>query len=579
MILQSLNELYERRQAAADPADRLPSFGFEDKAIPFVIEIDGAGALIQIRDTREPVGKKLRPRSFLVPQGVKRTVGVAANLLWDTVEYVLGVEVHAKGKEGQVRKPERLMAMREAFAERIKSLPVAVQNDAGVRAVLAFLSAPPLAALAADSAWSVLIDENPVVSFRLVGDAGLVCQRPAVLAAVVPESEGDEGMCLITGGQGALERLHTSIKGVWGAQSSGANIVSFNYPAFESFGREQGGNAPVGKQAAFAYTTALNDLLAADSPHRLQIGDSSTVVWAEHADELESAFPLLFGESADDPSHGVEAARKLLTAVNSGRLAGVDGENRFHILGLAPNAARIAIRFWQVEPLANLAPRVLRHFEDLRLARPPQAPEYLSLFRVLVSCAALGKADNIPPRLSGELVRAILAGENTPYPQALLNAAVNRCRAERDVPYPRAAAIKAWLNRQIRFTDSKEREFTPMLDLDNRNPAYRLGRLFATLEKIQEEAQPGINATIRERYYSAASSSPVAVFTTLLRLKNHHLAKLGAGRRIGFERLLSEILAAVADFPVHLNLQDQGRFALGYYHQRQAFFTKASDKE
>lgn len=572
MILQALNELYERKCADPDPARRLPPFGFETKQIPFVIEIDADGRLVQIKDTREAVGKKKVGRSFLVPHGVKKTSGVAANLLWDTAEYALAVDT--KGK------PDRVEQQRAAFVARLEELPKEARGDPGVRAVRAFLAKLPRGALRRQPAWEEICRDNPLVSFQLRGDRELVCQRPAVTRHVVPASDDDPtGVCLVTGQTGPIERLHTAIKGVWGAQPAGANIVSFNLDAFTSFGLEQGANAPVGKAAAFAYTTALNHLLAANSPHRLRIGDASTVIWAQRPDELESALPLLFGETKDDPAAGVEAAKKLYSAVQSGRLAGSDGANRFYVLGLAPNASRIAVRFWYSGPLSELAPRVVQHFDDLRIHRPPNAPEFLSLFRLLVHCAVQRKADNIPPLLAGDIVRAVFAGERAPYPRELLNAAVNRCRAEQEVPYPRAAAIKAWLNRNIRFTRSTEKEFNPMLDPEQPSVAYRLGRLFAALEKIQEEAQPGINATIRERYYGAASSTPVSVFTTLLRLKNHHLAKISAGRKTQFEKLLGEILAGVGDFPAHLNLPDQGRFALGYYHQRQAFFTKTTDKE
>lgn len=571
MILQALHELYERKRADPDPARRLPVFGFEEKQIPFVIEIDAGGDLVQIKDTRETLGKRKVGSSFLVPQGVKKTSGVAANLLWDTAEYVLGVD--ARGK------PARVAEQHAAFVARLAELPEEARRDPGARAVCAFLANIPLDALQRQAAWEEIRRDNPLVSFQLQGDLELVCQRAAVTRHVVPVSDDPIGICLITGQATPIERLHTAIKGVWGAQTSGANIVSFNLDAFTSFGLEQGANAPVGKFAAFAYTTALNHLLARDSPHRLQIGDASTVIWAQRPDELEDALPLLFGETKDDPGAGVEAAKKLYGAVHSGRLAGADGENCFYVLGLAPNAARLAVRFWYSGPLRELAPRVVQHFEDIRIDRPPNAPDHLSLFRLLVHCAVQRKADNIPPLLAGDIVRAVFAGERTSYPNELLNAAVNRCRAEREVPYPRAAAIKAWLNRNIRYTRSTEKEFTPMLDPDHPSVAYRLGRLFAALEKIQEEAQPGINATIRERYYGAASSTPVAVFTTLLRLKNHHLAKLTPGRKTRFEKLLGEVLAGVGDFPAHLNLPDQGRFALGYYHQRQAFFNKPSDKE
>jgi CRISPR-associated protein Csd1 len=557
MILQALNELYQRKRADPDPGRRLPAFGFEEKQIPFVVELD----------TEKKVA-----RTFLVPQGVKKTSGVAANLLWDTAEYALGVDT--KGK------PERVAEQRAAFAARIADLPRETQDDYGVRAVRAFLAHVPVESLQKEPAWQDIVRDNPLISFQVQGDVELVCQRPAVTSSLVPLDEAEPtGICLITGQAAPIERLHTAIKGVWGAQTSGANIVSFNLDAFTSFDLAQGANAPIGKSAAFAYTTALNHLLARDSGHRLQVGETSTVIWAQRPDELEEALPQLFGESKDDPGAGVEAAKKLYAAVQSGRLAGADGENRFYVLGLAPNAARISVRFWYSGPLVEFAPRVLRHFEDLRIDRPPNAPEYLSLFRLLVHCAVQRKAENIPPLLGGDLVRAVFAGERAPYPQALLNSAVNRCRAEQDVPYPRAAAIKAWLNRNIRFTQSSEKEFTAMLDTENPSAAYRLGRLFAALEKIQEEAQPGINATIRDRYYGAASSTPVAVFTTLLRLKNHHLAKLPGGRKAQFEKLLGEVMGGIGDFPVHLNLPDQGRFALGYYHQRQSFFTKTTNKE
>lgn len=572
MILQALHELYLRRCADPDPAARLPPFGFEEKRIPFVIEIDANGKLVQIRDTREMVGGKKVGRAFLVPQGVKRAFGVAANLLWDTAEYALGVVCKSK--------PARVAEQHTAFVARIDKLPPQAREDAGVRAVRAFLADAPLEALQRHSHWEEIVRDNPIMSFQLLGDTELVCQRPAVVRNVVPtDDDVPTGDCLITGASGPIERLHAPIKGVWGAQTSGANIVSFNLDAFTSFGREQGANAPIGKPAAFAYTTALNHLLARDSRHRVQIGDTSTVIWAQRPDELEDALPLLFGETKDDPSAGVEAARKLYTAVQSGRLAGSDGDNRFYVLGLAPNAARIAVRFWYAGPIRELAPRLRRHFDDLAVVHRSDEPEHLSLFRLLVHCAVQRKADNIPPLLGGDIVRAVFAGENAPYPKILLNAAVSRCRAEREVTYPRAAAIKAWLNRHIRFTQSPEKEFTPMLDPANPSTAYRLGRAFATLEKIQEEAQPGINATIRERYYGAASTTPVAVFTTLMRLKNHHLAKLSVGRKTQFEKLLGEILSGVGDFPAHLNLPDQGRFALGYYHQRQSFFTKPTDKE
>lgn len=360
-----------------------------------------------------------------------------------------------------------------------------------------------------------------------------------------------------------------------GCADLGANIVSFNLDAFNSYGKAQGANAPVSTQAAFGYTTALNHLLAKGSAQRIQIADASTVFWAQRQDEMEDVFAQFFGET-DDPDARTGQVRALLEAIHSGKFDGGRGDNRFFVLGLAPNAARISVRFWNAAPLKDIANHVAAWFHDLEIARGPNDPEYPSLFRLLTAVSVQGKADNIPPNLGGDLMRSILTG--TPFPALWLNAAVQRCRAEQRITYLRAAAIKASLNRSIRRTDTGK-EFQPMLDPSNTNTPYRLGRLFAVLEKIQEEASPGLNATIRDRCYGAASTTPVTVFTSLLRLKNAHLKKLSAGRTVWFEKQLGEVLGEVADFPAHLMLQDQGRFALGYYHQRQAFFTKNTNEQ
>lgn len=584
MILQALNDYYRRKCDDPDPGQHLPSFGLEQKEIPFVLEIDAQGKLVQLLDTRTHNGKKKIAQSFRVPQGVKKTSGVAANLLWDTLEYVLGVDT--KGK------PERVIEQHAAFRQRIDALPASVRDDAGIQAVQKFFDGFDLETLQLQPAWADALEGNAILSFRLHGDVNLVCQRPAVIQAAlnVPASSDERmAMCLVSGEQAPVERLHAAIKGVRDAQTSGANIVSFNARAFESYGKteRQGENAPVSKAAAFAYTTALNHLLRQGSPQRIQVGDASTVFWADYASDFETAVPDIFGEAPqDNPDRAAQAVQALLSAVHKEHGPSTQGDdNHFHILGLAPNAARISIRFYYCLRLPELGKRIEQHFKDLEMVRGSHGhdPQYPSLFRLLTAVAVQNKADNIPPNLGGSIVDAIFAGEDVPYPALWLNVAVARCRAEQNVTYTRAASIKACLNRQIRRASihstrlNKEKELTPMLDLANNNPGYRMGRLFAVLEKIQEEASPGLNATIRDRYYGAASSTPVAVFTTLLRLKNAHLKKLPAGRNTYFEKLLGEVVALVTDFPKHLPLADQGRFALGYYHQRQDFFNKKPD--
>jgi CRISPR-associated protein Csd1 len=572
MILQALHGYYERKMADPDPARRLPVAGWEDKEIPFILELSSAGKLVQITDTRRQEGKKKIAGRFQVPQGVKKTSGVAANLLWDTAEYVLGID-----SKGKTQKAAEKMA---AFRLRIEQLAKEVPGNIGLKAVLQFLDNAPLTQAEGQPNWPEIAETNPVVSLRLAGEVDLICQRQNVAAAIaagaVHTTDGNalQLPCLITGQTAAPERLHSAIKGVWGSQMAGANIVSFNLDAFRSFGKEQGANSPVSKSAAFAYTTALNHLLAKGSRQRMQVADASTVFWAqEEADaDFEDGFGAIFTDVHDDPDAHAEQVRALFDAIQSGRFDGAPGERKFFVLGLAPNAARIAIRFWHAAPLHEIAERIREWFEDLRLAPGKFDQEYPSLFRLLTAVALQNKSENIPPNLGGDIMRSILNGG--PFPALWLNAAVQRCRAEQQVNYLRAAAIKACLNRSIRYHHTSEEVYQAMLDLQNPHVAYRLGRLFATLEKIQEEASPGLNATIRDRYFGAASSTPVAVFTTLLRLKNHHLAKLtNRGRAMNFEKLIGEITSGIQDFPLHMNLPDQGRFALGYYHQRQAFFT------
>lgn len=377
MILQALNDYYVRKAADPDASRRLPDLGSEDKEIPFILELARDGRLASVTDTRSGEGKKKTGTRYRVPQAMKKSSGIAANLLWDNAEYVLALpdtkklaDAQQKGKGDEYL--WRLADMQSAFKARITSLPPAALEDEGVRAVLAFLDANPAEQAAASSAWPELGAGNPVLSFRLAADAtDLVCQRPDVLAALAtpahsegfgPDADSDSAsntICLVTGNDTPGERVHTSIKGVWGAQTSGANIVSFNLDAFNSFGRTQGANAPVSPAAAFAYSTALNRLLEKGSRQRLQIGDASTVFWAQRTgdDDVEEWFAELFG-GGDDPDRHAEQVRALYESLQTGRFDGSQGQNLFFVLGLAPNAARLSVRFWQAEPLSVLAARL-----------------------------------------------------------------------------------------------------------------------------------------------------------------------------------------------------------------------------
>ena len=586
MILQALVDYYARKPD-------LPRDGFELKDIPLIIELDPDGHLVQILDTRQLRGKKKQARGFLVPQGVKKSVNVAASLLWGNAEYVLGLpdakklaERKAKGKEVEYR--ARLNEMRGAFVAEIRHLPEAVLQDEGIRAVLAFMAQSSETLLAQlGEMGGEIAESNPNLTFRLRGDVDLVCQRPLVSSAVMRREISPSAVsCLVTGEVDGVERLHPSITGVRDAQSSGASLVSFNLDAFRSYGKEQGDNAPVGKRAAFAYTTALKHLLRRDSPQKLQVGDATTVFWADHDSSLENDFGAFFeepGKDDPDPDRGTRAVAALLESVRQGVGPVLDNATRFFVLGLAPNAARIAIRFWQVGTVAEMAKRIARHFDAIKIDEPKNPP-FLSL-RLLLRATAQpsekwpgGDPEKVPPNLGGELIRAILEGSS--YPETLFHGAIRRIRAEREITYPRAAILKACLNRK---RSPKEEEITVSLDFANTNPGYRLGRLFAVLEQVQKEANPRINATIRDRYYGAFSAVPSSVFSTLMRLKNHHLAKLAnAGRRVNLEKLIGEIVDGLPPtLPSHLSLADQGRFAIGYYHQRMnpATYGKQGDQK
>lgn len=591
MILQALKSYYDRANLAPP--------GWEYKEIPFAIVLDREGNFVRLENKTSDEYRRGKP--ILVPQSEIRSGKNAwqkPNLLWDHYGFILGQPKRKpNGELDPLDSPEKTSKQLGAFVARIDTLASSFPDSAGLNAVKQFFQRGEYGKVLSDPVSTELFKiPGANLTFVLIDQVEPVLHEEWVYTYLNSanvqtenENEGNDsndeivtGICLVTGENAAIARLHPKTKGVCDkpAALSAANTGAI--PAVSSYGKEQGYNFPIGKPAVFAYTTALNHLLARDSRQRIQVGDASTVFWSEQANDLETALPDLFGEPPkDDPNRGTDALKVLYQAVQSGKFTRGTANDRFHVLGLAPNAARIAIRFWETAPARELAHRIARHFDDIKIARAPHDPEHLSLFRLLSALAVQGKADNIPPNLGGEVMRAILEG--LPYPASLLNLAVQRCRAEQKPTYARAATIKASLNRLIRRTNPKslspEKEFQIMLDPTNTHPAYLLGRLFAALEKIQEEASPGLNATIRDRYYGAASSTPVAVFTTLLRLHNHHLGKLSKGRAVQMERLVGEIIGGLDDFPRILALPDQGRFALGYYHQRQAFFTKSESTD
>ncbi len=572
MILQALYDYYNRK--AADPDSGIAPPGLEWKEIPFLIVLSRDGYFVDIHDTREKKGQKSIPKRFLVPKGVKRTsTQLLPNLLWDNAQWVLGIASD---------KPDDGKKKQTAFIKGIQRLAEFIGNDDEIAAVLSFLEKGNLSELETHSLWDDLTLKKANTSFFVQGYNRPVCEAPCVRNALkkIDDKEDEPlGLCLVTGNLGPIERVHPSIKGVRGGQPSGTNIVSFQQESFRSFRKNQGHNAPVGKEAAFSYTTALNHLLDKESRQRLIInGDTSVVFWAGQKHDLEESFADLFAEpEKDNPDRNASAVRSIYAAPYAGVLANNKDKTLFYILGLSPNASRLAIRFWRVLPVEELTSNIRRHFDDLFIVHGTREPDHLSLMTLLRATALQGKLDNLHPSITSALIKAILDGGA--YPRIMLLSVLARIRAERGddhtISYPRAAMLKAYLNRQVRSQGTQHKEIQVSLDETNNDPGYRLGRLFAVLERIQEKALPGINATIRQRYYGTAATRPTIVFPTLLNLKNHHLPKLDKGLAISFERQLGSVLGGLTDFPTQLGLEEQARFALGYYHQRQQFFSSA----
>lgn len=562
--------------------DRLPDappFGYSSEKIGFCVALNLDGSVDEVIDLRG-TDKKRSPRMVMVPQAKKRTVGIDPNVLWDKTAYVLGVTA-GEGK--------RTADEHAAFKARHLAW-LADTEDEGLLALRRFLEnwmpedfAPPL--------WSdELRDQNLV--FRLVSESGFLHDRPAardLWRRIGADGASDPQICLVTGAASPVARLHPSIKGVWGAQSSGASLISFNLDAFTSYGHEQGDNAPVSEAAAFGYTTALNRFLA-DQGHRLQIGDASTVFWAdaeniETAAEADQWAAFMFGSratsGAEEEIAEAQIKGKLLALRDGQPLAQIAPQLakgvRFHVLGLSPNAARLSVRFYWEDNFGALVGNYAAYLRDTAIEPPPR-DGWPPLWRYLTELAVLGKRENVPPLLAGEWMRAILTG--TAYPLTLLSTALMRIRSEGEVNALRAAILKSVLVRNFK------REVPVALDPENRNKGYILGRLFAVYEEVQRAALGGnVNATIKDKFYGSASATPQKVFPTLDAGSQNHFSKLGKlskGRAVNLEKLLTSItdLMDPSDDPIpsSLNSAEQALFGIGYYHQRSDFFRKREDK-
>ncbi|EKU24259.1 type I-C CRISPR-associated protein Cas8c/Csd1 [Xanthomonas graminis] len=597
MILSALADYYQR--LLDDPTSGIAAPSYSQEKIGYAIVLTADGSVVAVEDEHDYDGKKRIAKALSVPQPEKRTVAVKSNFLWDKTSYALGASASSKRSEQE-----------HAAFKALHQQALAGSDDPGLLALLAFLDTWSPTQFSEHPHFArhgeALLDTNVV--FRLDGDTGYLHQRAAARAAWErQQGQGANsafGICLVSGERAPLARLHPAIKGVNGAQSSGASIVSFNLDAFTSYGKSQGENAPVSEQAAFAYTTALNHLLRRDprNRQRVQIGDATVVFWAQAkttaqadgAEDLIADF-LRGGEAGDPGIADGQATQRLQLALEQVRQARplrevdatLDDEARIFVLGLAPNASRLSIRFWETQTLAGFARRLADHYHDLALQPPAWKRQPTPQFLALQTAPVYGehgkpKAEDVSPLLAGELTRAILAG--TRYPRSLLGAIVMRFRADGQVNPLRVALCRAVLAREARLDtqqglSSTKGEPPVSLDTANTDPGYLLGRLFSSLENLQRAALGSqINATIRDRYYGAASATPASIFPILLRSAQNHFGKLRkdkAGLAVNLEKEIGQIIDALpTSFPRTLPIEEQGRFAIGYYHQTQARFVR-----
>lgn len=573
--LASLASAYDRMAARGE----LPAYGYSRQKISFLISLNPDGTLAHDPiDLRQNEGKKKVACLMAVPQPVKKASGIASNFLWEKTAYALGVTA-GEGKR-TLREHEAFLSLHRGW--------LATSTDEGLQALLLFIGSW-VPERFVELGWPEDMKDQNIVfaleSERL--DKVMIHSRPAareLFARLSAAGEKSEAVCLITGNRAPVARLHPSIKGVWNAQPSGASIVSFNQDAFASYGHEQGANAPVSEAAAFAYTSALNRFLERDSGHQIQIGDASTVFWADASDaiaaaESESFFRGLVDEKQADAVEE-KKVESILAKLRDGQPIAefkpdLPSGVRFFVLGLAPNAARLSVRFYIEEDFGVIAERYLRHLERMRIDPPPreQAP---SIWRMLIETAVLRKSENIQPNLAGEWLRAILT--DTPYPLTLLSTLIMRLRADHDVNALRVAMLKSILIKNF----GMEKEAPVSLDLTNKESGYLLGRLFAVYEQIQVFALGrSVNATIKDKFYGSAAAQPRKIFRMLDAGSANHLSKIGKqkpGLKVNLEKAVGAIMELMSPgqdpFPASLPDKSQALFGLGYYHQRNEFFRK-----
>ena len=573
MILQALTRYYEDLLAQG----KIDAPGWAPAKISFALYLDETGELTQVVPTMEDVtkGKKTvrQPQTMALPAAVKRTVGIASNFLWDNSSYLLGID--------QKGKPERSRDCFAAAAQLHHAVLDGVDSPAA-RSILAFFDNWKPENAVEHPALAGQLNEVTAGGNLMFRAAGIYPQEDAAIREAwqrYRESGGADAVrmqCLVTGTEDEIAAVHPSVKGVRDAQSSGAALVSFNAPAFCSYGHEQNFNAPVGKYAAFAYTAALNHLLA-DKENVQLIGDTTVVCWAEGADEVYQNFgmaALFGGEKAGLSDNDLHAALKRLADGLPCEDLGIDPNRPFYILGLAPNAARLSVRFFLRDSFGALMKNIIDHYDRLEIAGAKYP--ILTLWGLLSATVRDPKKQKPSPIISGATARAIFSGGR--YPASLLEATMLRIRAERNITWGRAAIIKAYYLKNP-HEDCPKEVLTVSLNEASTDTAYTLGRLFSVYEAVQQTANPGINATIKDKYFNSAAAMPASIFPVLNNLYQKHLRKLEGGQRVYYDKQVMALKGILGvSYPARMTLAQQGAFDLGYYHQTQKRFTKKEEE-
>ena len=582
MILQALAKHYENLAAEG----KVSKEGWCEAKVSYAIELmpDGKVKGFISLKTEEERGKKKVwvSTTRMVPQMVTRSSGVSSNFLCDNSKYMLGFDKDGSSKRVlecfQAAKEKHLELLEQAEGEMAASIKAFFET---------WNPEKEEEKLKESEIWEALTDGGNLIFYM----NGCEAQEDEEIKELWNEKQnscdgeegGNTGICLVTGKKAEISRIHRTIKGVPGAQSSGAALVSFNAPAFESYGKEQSYNAPVGKYAEFAYTTALNYLLSQRN-YTFQLGDTMVVYWAENG---QKAYQDVFSFALVPTVDNRETIREIFDCIKKDQPIKVediemDSEQRFYILGLAPNAARLSVRFFYQDSFGKILEHISEHYERMKIVQPSwETREYMSIRDMLMETVNQNSRDKSPiPNMAAMVMQAVLSGGR--YPASLYTDTLIRIRAdqgERKLSWGRTAILKAYL---IRNTNWKEGVNYMGLNKENSEQPYLLGRLFAVLEFIQKDTNPGIKATIRDRYFNSAYATPASVFPILIKLMNSHIKKLerdNLGAKISYENQLTEIMGKLDEFPRRLTLEEQGKFDLGYYHQVQDKYTKREDRK